>query len=80
MVATSFRKRDGQYVVGRTTVSGDITVTAELPDGAKKTLPPKEFRIKRIPDPVVNWPKIPSKAQLNRLGSHLAIECCDGWL
>ena len=53
------RKRDGQYVVrpndSNKIKKANITVTAELPDGTKKTLPPKEFRIKRIPDPVVNW-------------------------
>ncbi|MBO74260.1 MAG: hypothetical protein CMD33_03195 [Flavobacteriales bacterium] len=30
----------------------DITVSAELPDGSKKSLPAREFRVKRIPDPV----------------------------
>ena len=30
----------------------NITVSAELPDGSKKSLPAKNFRVKRIPDPV----------------------------
>ena len=29
----------------------EIVVTATLPDGSKKTLPGREFRVKRIPDP-----------------------------
>ncbi|MDA0728822.1 MAG: GldM family protein [Bacteroidetes bacterium] len=53
------RQSDGTYVVeanANTQVKeANITVTAELPDGSKKSLPAKNFRVKRIPDPVVNW-------------------------
>jgi gliding motility-associated protein GldM len=31
--------------------SAEIVVTATLPDGSKKSLPGREFRVKRIPDP-----------------------------
>jgi gliding motility-associated protein GldM len=53
------RQSDGTFVVeanANTSVKeANITVTAELPDGSKKSLPAKNFRVKRIPDPVVNW-------------------------
>ncbi|MCH1581837.1 MAG: hypothetical protein L7S63_01840 [Flavobacteriales bacterium] len=32
-------------------VDAEIVVSATLPDGSKKTLPGREFRVKRIPDP-----------------------------
>ncbi len=31
--------------------NAEIVVTATMPDGSKKTLPGREFRVKRIPDP-----------------------------
>ncbi|MGB1480268.1 MAG: GldM family protein, partial [Flavobacteriales bacterium] len=53
------KQSDGTYVVDPSTSSSvreaNITVTAELPDGTKKTLPAKNFRVKRIPDPVAFW-------------------------
>ena len=53
------RQRDGSYIVvpnkNPRIDEANITVTAELPDGTTKRLPPKKFRVKRIPDPVVNW-------------------------
>jgi len=53
------RQSDGTYVVEPNKSSSvreaNITVSAELPDGSKKTLPAKNFRVKRIPDPVAFW-------------------------
>ena len=53
------RQSDGTYVVEPNKSSSvreaNITVSAELPDGSKKTLPAKKFRVKRIPDPVAFW-------------------------
>jgi hypothetical protein len=44
-----------------------ITVSAELPDGTKKTLPAKEFRVKRIPDPVPTFAtKTPADASITK--------------
>ena len=56
---------DGSYVVdpGK---SGEakITVTATMADGSKKTLPARDFRVKRIPDPV---PSFAGKTPSDRL-------------
>lgn len=52
------RQSDGTYVVEPgSTSAGDavISVTAEMPDGSKKNLPQREFRVKRIPDPVPSF-------------------------
>jgi len=53
------KQSDGTYVVEPSSNSSvreaNITVTAELPDGSKKSLPAKNFRVKRIPDPVAFW-------------------------
>ena len=53
------RQSDGSYTVEPANNSAvreaNITVSAELPDGTKKTLPSKNFRVKRIPDPVAFW-------------------------
>lgn len=53
------RQSDGSYIVepikNSTVREANITVSAELPDGTKKTLPSKNFRVKRIPDPVAFW-------------------------
>ena len=53
------RQSDGSYIVEPANNSSvreaNITVSAELPDGTKKTLPSKNFRVKRIPDPVAFW-------------------------
>ena len=49
----------GSYVVEPSSNSSvreaNITVSAELPDGSTKSLPAKNFRVKRIPDPVAFW-------------------------
>ena len=49
----------GSYVVEPNSNSSvreaNITVSAELPDGSTKSLPAKNFRVKRIPDPVAFW-------------------------
>ena len=53
------KQPDGSYIVEPSSNSSvreaNITVSAELPDGTKKTLPAKNFRVKRIPDPVAFW-------------------------
>ena len=53
------RQSDGTYVVEPNKSSSvreaNISISVELPDGSKKTLPPKKFRVKRIPDPVPFW-------------------------
>ena len=53
------RQSDGTYVVepnkNSSVREANITVSAELPDGSKKTLPSRKFRVKRIPDPVAFW-------------------------
>ena len=53
------KESDGTYTVEPSANSSvreaNITVTAELPDGSKKSLPAKNFRVKRIPDPVAFW-------------------------
>ena len=53
------KQPDGSYVVEPSSSSSvreaNITVSAELPDGSKKSLPAKNFRVKRIPDPVAFW-------------------------
>jgi gliding motility-associated protein GldM len=53
------KQPDGSYVVEPSSNSSvreaNITVSAELPDGSKKSLPAKNFRVKRIPDPVAFW-------------------------
>ena len=47
------KEADGTFTITPgTDKEADITVSAELPDGSKKTLPSREFRVKRIPDPV----------------------------
>ena len=53
------KQPDGSYIVEPSSNSSvreaNITVSAELPDGTKKSLPAKNFRVKRIPDPVAFW-------------------------
>ena len=53
------KQADGSYIVEPSSSSSvreaNITVSAELPDGSKKSLPAKNFRVKRIPDPVAFW-------------------------
>ena len=53
------KQPDGSFVVEPSSNSSvreaNITVSAELPDGTKKSLPAKNFRVKRIPDPVAFW-------------------------
>lgn len=50
------KQTDGTYVVDPGKVAeAKITVTATMPDGSKKTLPARDFRVKRIPDPVPSF-------------------------
>ncbi len=50
------KQPDGSYVVepgnGK---EAKISVSATMPDGTKKSLPQREFRVKRIPDPVPSF-------------------------
>lgn len=47
------KESDGTFTITPgTDKKANITVSAELPDGSKKSLPAREFRVKRIPDPV----------------------------
>jgi len=50
------KQPDGSYVVepGKTK-EAKITVSATMPDGSKKSLPQRDFRVKRIPDPVPSF-------------------------
>ena len=62
------KQPDGTFVVrpGKQ-AEAKITVSAELPDGTKKTLPAKEFRVKRIPDPVPTFAtKTPADASITK--------------
>lgn len=62
------KQPDGTFVVrpGKQ-ADAKITVSAELPDGTKKTLPAKEFRVKRIPDPVPTFAtKTPADASITK--------------
>ena len=70
------KESDGTFTVipGR---DGDanITVSAELPDGSKKSLPPRPFRVKRIPDPA---PFFVGKTSSDRTISKQALLGADG--
>ena len=59
---------DGTYIVEPGAAKdADISVTAELPDGSKKSMPAKKFRVKRIPDPVPTFGgKSPSDRSIDR--------------
>ena len=47
------RGADGTFIVRPgASPEANITVTATMPDGSKKTMPPRKFRVKRVPDPV----------------------------
>jgi len=47
------RAADGTFIVRPgASPEANITVTATMPDGSKKTMPPRKFRVKRVPDPV----------------------------
>ena len=62
------KQPDGSYVVdpGKGT-EAKITVTATMPDGSKKTLPTRDFRVKRIPDPVPSFAgKTPTDRLINK--------------
>ena len=50
------RQSDGSYVVepGKAN-EAKISVSATMPDGSKKSLPQRDFRVKRIPDPVPSF-------------------------
>lgn len=50
------RQSDGSYVVepGKGN-EAKISVSATMPDGSKKSLPQRDFRVKRIPDPVPSF-------------------------
>jgi gliding motility-associated protein GldM len=62
------KQPDGSYIVEPgANADADISVTAELPDGSKKSMPAKKFRVKRIPDPVPTFGgKSPSDRSIDR--------------
>ncbi len=70
------KESDGtlQFTPGRDS-KANVTVSAELPDGSKKTLPAKEFRVKRIPDPA---PFFVGKTSSDRTISKQALVGADG--
>jgi gliding motility-associated protein GldM len=70
------KEADGTYTVtpGRGG-EANITVAAEMPDGSKKSLPPRPFRVKRIPDPA---PFFVGKTSSDRTISKQALLGADG--
>ena len=47
------RAADGTFTVRPgASPEASITVTATMPDGSKKSMPPRKFRVKRVPDPI----------------------------
>jgi gliding motility-associated protein GldM len=70
------KESDGTFTITPgTDKKANITVSAQLPDGSKKTLPAREFRVKRIPDPV---PFFVGKTPSNRTISKQALVGADG--
>ena len=70
------KESDGTFTITPgTDKKANITVSAELPDGSKKTLPAREFRVKRIPDPV---PFFVGKTPSDRSISKQALVGADG--
>ena len=70
------KESDGTFTITPgTDKNANITVSAELPDGSKKTLPAREFRVKRIPDPV---PFFVGKTPSDRTISKQALVGADG--
>jgi gliding motility-associated protein GldM len=70
------KESDGTFTITPgTDTKANITVSAQLPDGSKKTLPAREFRVKRIPDPV---PFFVGKTPSDRTISKQALVGADG--
>ena len=70
------KESDGTFTITPgTDKKANVTVSAELPDGSKKTLPAREFRVKRIPDPV---PFFVGKTPSDRSISKQALVGADG--
>ena len=70
------KESDGTFTITPgTDRKANITVSAELPDGSTKTLPAREFRVKRIPDPV---PFFVGKTPSDRSISKQALVGADG--
>ncbi len=70
------KESDGTFTITPgTDKKANITVSAQLPDGSKKTLPAREFRVKRIPDPV---PFFVGKTPSDRSISKQALVGADG--
>ena len=62
------KQPDGSYVVDPGKAKdAKISVSATMPDGTKKSLPPRDFRVKRIPDPVPSFAgKAPSDRTISK--------------
>ena len=62
------KQPDGSYVVDPGNAKdAQISVSATMPDGTKKSLPAREFRVKRIPDPVPSFAgKTPSDRTISK--------------
>ena len=62
------KQPDGSYVVDPGNAKdAQISVSATMPDGTKKSLPARDFRVKRIPDPVPSFAgKTPSDRTISK--------------
>ncbi len=69
------RAADGTFIVRPgASPEANITVTATMPDGSKKTMPPRKFRVKRVPDPVpVFAGKVPTDRSISKGDLQVAV-------
>ena len=69
------RGADGTFIVRPgASPEANITVTATMPDGSKKTMPPRKFRVKRVPDPVpVFAGKVPTDRSISKGDLQVAV-------
>lgn len=69
------RGADGTFIVRPGAApEANITVTATMPDGSKKTMPPRKFRVKRVPDPVpVFAGKVPTDRSISKGDLQVAV-------
>ena len=69
------RGADGTFIVRPgASPEANITDTATMPDGSKKTMPPRKFRVKRVPDPVpVFAGKVPTDRSISKGDLQVAV-------